>query len=152
MLYISSKRGRIEINAEVIIQRGFWVSLGSMAFYKDARVWSSIGLEIPNTNNNYKHWVDNAKKYHYKIPPIPTSMEWTQGIRVVQYRIGFLSKYTHRVDKYKHWAYNSDDIQKYCACINDDHCKWQHNVTFEDMPPLEKTLTRHSRAWKRGRC
>jgi len=29
-------------------------------------------------------------------------MGWPQGIKVVQYRIGFLSgKYTHRVDKYK---------------------------------------------------
>ena len=58
----------------------------------------------------------------------------------------FSGKYTHGVDKYKHWAYNSDDIQKYWACIVDDHCKWQHNITFEDIPPLEKTLTRHSRA------
>ena len=58
--------------------------------------------------------MDNARKYHYKIPPIPTSMEGIQGIKVVQYRIGFFSgKYTHGVDKYKHWAYNSDDIQKY---------------------------------------
>ena len=64
---------------------------------------TSIGWTIPKNINS-----------KYKIPPIPTSMEWTQGIKVVQYRIGFLSgKYTHKVDKYKHWAYNSDDIQKY---------------------------------------